>query len=99
MEGDNFADGHIPQANISSYNSHQSSKMMVFNQKFGQQIGYGTGNSNALEETFVVSNANNLVIRDELRQSKLAQEVDQHTVSKQRFGEQNSMYGKASVQR
>lgn len=35
MEGENFADGHIPQANISSYNSHQSSKMMVFNQKFG----------------------------------------------------------------
>lgn len=35
MEGDNFVDGRIPQANVSSYNSHQSNKKLAFQAKFG----------------------------------------------------------------
>lgn len=30
VDEDNFADGRIPVANISSYNSHQSNKKMAF---------------------------------------------------------------------
>ena len=76
MEGDNFVDGRIPQANISSYNSHQSNKKLAFQAKLGQ-IAYASNGStsNPLEETCVMSTANNLVMREDLRNTSRQQTI------------------------
>lgn len=81
LEEDNFANGKIPQANISSYNSHQSNKKHGFQAKFGQ-VGYASSGSNVLEDTCVISNRDNVMFRDELRKSKLMTYQEQESSDK-----------------
>ena len=81
VEEDNFADGRIPEANISNYNSHQSqSKLAAFQRHRGLQ-SYASGGSNALEETCIIQNGNNLFLRQELRNPKLPTLNDSHESS------------------
>lgn len=65
MEEDNFADGRIPEANISNYNSHQShnKKLIAFQRHERGILSYGSNGSNALEETCIIKHGHNLFLR------------------------------------
>jgi len=62
------ADGKIPHANSSNYNSHQSHGQHAFASRRNEAFQYNTAGTNALEETYII---NNVVLRKELRESKV----------------------------